>query len=80
VRKYYPHRWREKIQPSFPNNKLSSRPRKKQVPKQEIIEDDLTIYNRLPAKATFTPYDQPSPTEEAPSSIQVLITAFHTNT
>ena len=65
--KHYVHKRRETIQPSFPNNKLSSRPRKKKVTKQEWVEDDLTIYPRVPASAITTPYNQPNPTDNAPS-------------
>ena len=65
--KKYIHKRRELILPSFPNNKLSSRPRKRKVEKQEWIEDDLTIYNQVPDSAVFTPWDVPNPTDEAPT-------------
>lgn len=41
MRKPYPHRRRIIIQYSFPNNKLSTRPRKKKVKKQKGIDCNL---------------------------------------
>ncbi|MCK5024597.1 MAG: hypothetical protein KAR56_03170 [Thermoplasmata archaeon] len=72
MRKPYPHRQKIIIQPSFPNNKLSSRPRKKKVEKRETIDYSFTPQFRLPAKATFTPYDQPNPTDESPKFSQTM--------
>ena len=66
------HKRREIILPSFPNNKLSTRPRKRKVEKREIIEDALTIYPRVLASAIFTPYDLPNPTDSAPSFSQTM--------
>ena len=70
--KKHVHKRREIILPSFPNNKLSTRPRKKKVEKREIIEDDLTIYPRIPDTAISTPYDQPNPTDHTPSFSQTM--------
>ena len=67
MKKPYPHRRREKFQYCFPNNKLSSRPRKKTVKKQEWIEEEFPIHNQVPDSAVFTHYDIPNPTDEAPS-------------
>jgi len=67
MKKPYHHSRREIIQYSFPNNKLSTRTRKRKVVKRETIEDDLTIYSRFPASAISTPYDLPNPTDNAPS-------------
>ena len=65
--KPYIHSRRERIQPSFPNNKLSTRHRKKKVIKQERIDYSFTPQFRLPSTATFTPYDLPNPTDNAPT-------------
>jgi len=63
----YIHKRREIIPPSFPNNKLSSRPRKKKIVKEEWTEEDSQIYSRIPDSAISTPYDLPNPTDNAPS-------------
>ncbi len=67
MKKPYPHIRIVIIQPSFPNNKLSSRPRKKKVVKRKTIDYNFTPQFRLPASAIHTPYDLPNPTDNAPS-------------
>jgi len=72
MKKPYPHRRRIIVQPSFPNNKLSTRPRRKKIIKQKTIDYNFTPQFRLPANTIQTPYDQPNPTNNAPTFSQTM--------
>jgi len=53
-------------QPSFPNNRLSTRfPRRKAVTRVTWKEED-PAYATVPPTALSTPWDLPNPTDDAP--------------
>ncbi len=61
------HRFRVIIQPSFPNNRRSTRfPRKRAVARRVWKEEESSAYYGVPATALFTPFDIPNPLEDAP--------------
>ncbi|MBA3046012.1 MAG: hypothetical protein FP824_07345 [Euryarchaeota archaeon] len=61
------HKRKVIVQPSFPNNRFSTRPRRKKVVKcQEWREEESSAYFGVPNSAIFTPFDIPNPTDNAP--------------
>ena len=45
---------------------MSSGQRRKRVVRRKWVEDELTIYSRVPESATFTPFTLSNPTDHAP--------------
>ncbi len=64
------HRTRIIVQPSFPNNRRSTRfPRRKVVTKRVWKEEESSAYFGVPDTALFTPFDIPNPLDNAPTLV-----------
>jgi hypothetical protein len=64
------HKCRIIVQPSFPNNRFSTRfRRRKAVTKRVWKEEESSAYFGVPSTALSSPFDIPNPTDNAPTLV-----------